>query len=144
MLPTNPFKKGAHRMKKKKRIAVSLVLALVIGLSIACEDMLDEMLREIIGSVGVDAMRAAFIDSRRVLDDGLIHVILAGTGSPRIDAVRSHPCTAVVANGQLLIFDAGPRAVAQLALQGYPIMDVEYVFLTHMHSDHMGGFANVF
>ncbi len=143
MLPTNPFKKGAHRMKKKKRIAVSLVLALVIGLSIACEDMLDEMLREIIGSVGVDAMRAAFIDSRRVLDDGLIHVILAGTGSPRIDAVRSHPCTAVVANGQLLIFDAGPRAVAQLALQGYPIMDVEYVFLTHMHSDHMGGIANL-
>ena len=46
-------------MKKKKRIAVSLVLAIVVGLSIACEDMLDEMLREIIGSVGVDAMRVS-------------------------------------------------------------------------------------
>jgi len=130
-------------MRKKKRIALLIVLAMGVGLSIACEDTLDQMLRELIGSVGVDAMRAAFIDSRRVLDDGLIHVILAGTGAPRIDADRSHPCTAVVANGQLLVFDAGPRAVAQLSLQGYPIMAIEHVFLTHMHSDHMGGIGNL-
>ena len=130
-------------MRKKKRIALLVVLAMSVGLSIACEDMLDQMLRELIGSVGVDAMRAVFIDSRRILDDGLIHVILAGTGAPRIDADRSHPCTAVVANGQFLVFDAGPRAVAQLSFQGYPIMDVEHVFLTHMHSDHMGGIANL-
>lgn len=130
-------------MKKTIHIVVALVLTAVIGLFLACGDVLDEMLREIMGSVAVDGMRASYIDSRQILDDGQIHVILAGTGSPRIDPDRSHPCTALVANGQFLIFDAGPGAVDKLFLQGFPIQDVEHIFLTHMHSDHMGGIANL-
>ena len=46
-------------MRSKRRIAVLILLAIVVGLSIACEDMLDEMLREWIGSVGLDAMHPA-------------------------------------------------------------------------------------
>ena len=89
-------------MKKTMGVTFVLVLGAMMGLSLSCGDILDEMLRELMGSVAVDAMRAAYIDSRQILDDGRIHVVLAGTGSPRIDGDRSHPCTALVANGLYL------------------------------------------
>ncbi len=68
-----------------------------------------------------------------------IRVILAGTGTPLADADRSHPCTAVIANGEFLVFDDGGGGLRQLQIHGYPTHRITRVFLTHMHSDHMGG-----
>jgi ribonuclease Z len=42
-----------------------------------------------------------------------------------------------------LLFDAGRGAATQLAKAGVPITEVDYVFVTHHHFDHIGGLADV-
>jgi hypothetical protein len=109
-------------MKWKNLFMVVIVLCIAGFMFTACYDTIVS----IYGAKVVEAMTKNYITSRDILDDGKIHVILAGTGSPRADGNRSHPCTAVVANGQFLVFDAGAASVDKLSLQGYPIQDTEH------------------
>ncbi len=78
----------------------------------------------------------------RQLEDGL-HVALCGAGSPLPDPERSPPCTLVIAGNQTFLFDAGTTAAAQIAQMGFNIGDLDAVFLTHFHSDHLGGLGEV-
>lgn len=71
------------------------------------------------------------------LSDGL-HVGLCGAGSPMPDPGRAGPCIAVVAGRRLFVVDSGPGSTRNLALMALPPAQVEAVFLTHYHSDHIG------
>lgn len=73
-------------------------------------------------------------------EDGL-HAVFCGTGSPLPDRDRAGPCFAVIAGGQVIVFDAGEGAAETLALMGLQAGDVDSVFLTHLHSDHFDGLA---
>ena len=77
-------------------------------------------------------------DLRDDLADGL-HVVFCGTGTPLPDAGRGGACTAIIAGQNVYLFDAGAGSAESLALMGVLPSDVEAVFLTHFHSDHING-----
>lgn len=75
------------------------------------------------------------------LEDGL-HVGLCGAGSPLPDPERSAPCTIVIAGDKTFLFDVGEGAVGRIGRMGFNIGKLNAVFLTHFHSDHIGGLGD--
>lgn len=72
-----------------------------------------------------------------LLEDGALHVVLCGTGSPLPDRDRAGPCTAVLANGRFFVVDVGPGATESIQLIGLPRGRLSALLLTHFHSDHI-------
>jgi ribonuclease BN (tRNA processing enzyme) len=77
-------------------------------------------------------------------------LIILGSGTPIPDALSSGPSVAIVAGGQAYLFDAGAGVVrrAQEAAERYrmPALvapNLTRLFLTHLHSDHTLGYADV-
>jgi ribonuclease Z len=70
-------------------------------------------------------------------------VILLGTGTPYPDPELSGPATAVVVGGRVLLFDAGPGVMRRLQAANLPINGPEALFITHLHSDHTLGYADL-
>ncbi len=88
------------------------------------------------------AAMTAVADPLAALPDGL-HVGLCGAGSPFPDDLRSGPCTAVVAGRRLFIFDSGSGASRNLARMRLNAGQIEALFLTHYHSDHIDGLGEL-
>lgn len=72
-----------------------------------------------------------------------ITVTLLGTGCPPAVMNRFGPSTLVEAGGQKFVFDAGRGALQRLTQLGVHWQDVQGVFLTHLHSDHVVGFPDL-
>jgi ribonuclease Z len=72
-----------------------------------------------------------------------IKVTLLGTGCPPPVMNRFGPSTLVEAGGQKFLFDAGRGALQRLTQIGVRWQDVHGVFLTHLHSDHVVGFPDL-
>jgi len=70
-------------------------------------------------------------------------VILLGTGTPYPDPQAQGPATAVVVGSRVFLFDAGPGVMRQLRGAGLPINGVTALFVTHLHSDHTLGYADL-
>src|SRR4030095_7572176 len=70
-------------------------------------------------------------------------VTLLGTGCPPPVMNRFGPSTLVEAGDQKLLFDAGRGALQRLTKLNVQWKDVQGVFLTHLHSDHVVGFPDV-
>lgn len=70
-------------------------------------------------------------------------VITLGTGGPNPDPTRQGPATAVTVGGRLFLFDAGTGVERQLRAAGLPISGPTALFLTHLHSDHTLGLADL-
>ena len=79
----------------------------------------------------------------RPLPAQAITVTLLGTGSPILLPDRSGPSILVEAGGQQLLFDVGRGAAGQLWKSGVPLRDLSAVFFTHLHSDHVTGFPDL-
>ena len=75
-------------------------------------------------------------------DRNSITVITVGTGTP-FAATRSFAGTGILVNGHFFMFDAGPGTVQQMELQALPLVNLEAVFLTHLHSDHYMDLPNM-
>ena len=88
------------------------------------------------------AQRRMAADPIADLPEGM-HVVLCGAGSPLPDPLRSGPCVAVVAGGQLFVVDAGAGAARNLLEMGLPPGAAAAVFLTHFHSDHIDGLGEL-
>lgn len=76
------------------------------------------------------------------LPDGL-HVGLCGAGSPFPDEQRGAPCTLVIAGQQVFVIDAGTTAVANINRMHFSPGQIDALFLTHFHSDHIGGLGEL-
>ena len=76
------------------------------------------------------------------LDDG-IHVFVCGAGTPLPDPMRGGPCLAVIAGDTHIVIDAGSGGVRTLTRMGYPVGEIDAVFLSHLHSDHMDGLGEL-
>jgi len=76
------------------------------------------------------------------LPDGL-HVVLCGAGSPLPDPARSGPCVAVIAGDKLFVVDSGGGSSKTLGRTGLRHGDVDAIFLTHFHSDHIDGLGEL-
>ena len=72
-----------------------------------------------------------------------IKVTLLGTGSPPPVMNRFGPSILVEAGGGKFLFDAGRGALQRLAQFGVRWQDVDGLFLTHLHSDHVVGFPDL-
>ncbi len=72
-----------------------------------------------------------------------IKVTLLGTGTPVPAMNRFGPSILVEAGGQTFLFDAGRGAMQRLAQLRVRWQDVDGLFLTHLHSDHVVGFPDL-
>ena len=72
-----------------------------------------------------------------------IRVTLLGTGCPPPVMNRFGPSTLVEAGEQKFLFDAGRGALQRLTELAVRWQDVQGVFLTHLHSDHVVGFPDL-
>ena len=70
-------------------------------------------------------------------------ITLLGTGAPPPRMDRLGPSTLVEAGGKKFIFDAGRGAMQRLHQLGIPFGDIDAMFLTHHHSDHVVGFPDL-
>jgi ribonuclease Z len=70
-------------------------------------------------------------------------VTLLGTGDPIPRTDRFGPATLVQVTGQELLFDVGRGAATRLVQMGVPLRELDAVFLTHFHHDHLIGLDDV-
>jgi ribonuclease BN (tRNA processing enzyme) len=74
---------------------------------------------------------------------------MLGTGTPNADPDRSGPAVAVVVNGAAYLVDAGPgvvrraEAARRAGVAELTQPKLKTVFLTHLHSDHTVGLADL-
>lgn len=72
-----------------------------------------------------------------------MNVVLLGTGSPRPCAERAQPAQLIELGGESFLVDCGDAVTLQLARSGRDITKVQKVFLTHLHWDHILGYAGL-
>jgi len=70
-------------------------------------------------------------------------VVLLGTGSPPPFMHRFGPGTLVIAGGKHILFDAGRGVTQRLWQDKIPLGRVDYLILTHLHSDHVVGIPDL-
>jgi len=81
---------------------------------------------------------------------GRTALVMLGTGNPLPDPDRSGPATAVVVDDTAYLFDCGPgvvrRAAAAAKKHGLPALEparLHHLFITHLHTDHTLGYADL-
>jgi len=72
-----------------------------------------------------------------------IAVTLLGTGSPELRTDRYGMSTLIQAGGLNLVVDAGRGCTVRLAQSGVPLGEVDALFITHFHSDHLNGLPDL-
>lgn len=68
---------------------------------------------------------------------------LLGTGSPEPRMDRFGPSILIEAGKQKLLFDCGRGATQRIEQLKIPFADVDALFLTHLHSDHVVGIPDL-
>jgi ribonuclease Z len=69
--------------------------------------------------------------------DGL-KVFMCGTSGPLPVKDRAKACVAIQAGGSLYMVDVGPESTENMLAWRMPMATAKAVFLTHLHSDHIG------
>lgn len=70
-------------------------------------------------------------------------VTTLGTGGPRPDPGRCGPATLIRFGERPILFDAGRGVAVQLVRAGVPLAQLEHLFVTHHHFDHIGDLYDV-
>jgi len=99
---------------------------------------------------------AALLPSIAASQSSRTQIVMLGTGTPIPDPDRSGPAVAIVVDSTAYLFDAGTGVVRRAAAAGrngvrafagrtsaQPSPRFDRVFLTHLHSDHTLGLADV-
>lgn len=123
----------------KARAWLSGLTAVLIAAGVAAYAARGEIATRLVARTAQSAMRVSLIEQ---LPDGL-HAAFCGTGSPLPDRTRAGPCLAVIAGTQIFVFDAGDGSSETLALMGVPQDEIEALYLTHLHSDHIDGLDTI-
>lgn len=72
-----------------------------------------------------------------------LNVTLLGTGDPIPRTDRFGPSTLVEAGEHRMLFDAGRGAAQRLGQLGISLGDIDELFITHFHHDHLIGITDV-
>ncbi|MFK7919873.1 MAG: MBL fold metallo-hydrolase [Ilumatobacter sp.] len=70
-------------------------------------------------------------------------VTITGTGSPIPSPTRAGPGVLVEAGGLRLQFDAGRSTLERITAAGVNIAELDALFVTHHHSDHLVGLPDI-
>ncbi len=79
-------------------------------------------------------------------------LIILGSGTPNPDPERSGSAYAVIANDKAYLFDFGPGVVRRISsmsetwggqFEQMELKNITVAFLTHIHSDHSSGLADL-
>jgi ribonuclease BN (tRNA processing enzyme) len=76
-------------------------------------------------------------------------VVMLGTGNPTADPERSGPAVAIVVNNMPYLVDCGPGVVRRASaafrkgVAGLAVQKLKMLFVTHLHSDHTLGYADL-
>jgi ribonuclease Z len=88
---------------------------------------------------GIAPDRYAYYPGTEKLAKREIRVTACGTGMPAARHAQAAACfLAEFGNGDKLIFDIGTGSMANLAAYMIPYEYLDKLFLTHLHTDHMG------
>jgi len=120
---------------KKSHIVIGVVLLLAVVAYLQRANIALKVLPRAIET-------AMTTDTIAELGDGL-HVALCGAGGPLPDPKRSGACVAVIAGGKFFVVDAGTNGGRNIARMRLPQGNIEAVFLTHFHSDHIDGLGEM-
>lgn len=74
------------------------------------------------------------------MDATTMRLTLLGTGCPQVDPDRMGPANLVRAGGRALLFDCGSGVTQRLVQAGARGAEIDALFLTHLHSDHVVDF----
>lgn len=77
-------------------------------------------------------------DRSALFADDALRVAFCGTTGPMPDFRRAKTCHIIIAGGKLYVVDAGPESTEVLVSWRLPMNRVGGVFLSHLHSDHIG------
>ena len=83
------------------------------------------------------ALAAAPVAAQAPAGDSL-KVTFCGTSGPLPIRDRAKACVAVQAGGSMYLVDVGPESTENIQTWRLPIATAKAVFLTHLHSDHIG------
>ena len=73
-----------------------------------------------------------------------MYVVITGSGSGPMTYKRGGSGVAVVVDGKVLQFDAGPKTREHLFLSNIlPEHKIDYLFFTHLHADHTSDFVDM-
>ncbi|MEI9992370.1 MAG: MBL fold metallo-hydrolase [Rhizomicrobium sp.] len=112
----------------------------------------------VVGAAGWLALRSVAVDTwlfrhfvhaslssgdAKLAADGELSVLLVGTGTPLPDVARAGPSTLIAAGSHLYLVDAGVDSARNLLLWKVPLDRIDGVLITHLHSDHIGGLAEI-
>lgn len=95
----------------------------------------------LLAATGCGAAMAQPTPARAAPDE--FRVTLLGTGSPAPVMNRFGPGVLVEAGGRKLLIDAGRGGTQRLRQAGLALGQVDAVFLTHLHSDHVVGLPDL-
>ncbi|MBI2953320.1 MAG: MBL fold metallo-hydrolase [Chloroflexi bacterium] len=65
-----------------------------------------------------------------------MRLTLLGTGNPRPNPHRAGPSQHIQIGGTSILVDCGSGVVRRMVEAGLRVQDIDYIFLTHLHSDH--------
>lgn len=118
-------------MKKFIAIGVILILAGLAALRFAQTVLIPNRF---------EAMAQELVGTNPTADfpDGL-YVFIGGAGAPLPDPLRSGPTLGILAGDKAFIIDTGSGGVRNLTQMGFPVGQVDHIYLTHLHSDHIDG-----
>ena len=94
-------------------------------------------------SAPVAAFLAASVSCFGIAQAQTLDVTLIGTGDPVPRVDRFGPATLVEAGPQRLLFDAGRGVTQRLGQLDIPLSEIDVVFITHFHSDHLSGLPDL-
>lgn len=124
---------------KNKRLWMILSLYLLVCLSLVVflRNPSDAVINYLFQTV------ISYNQSRNFFEKDGLYIITTGTGAPLPDKNRAGSQTVVVAGEQILVFDAGPGSTLKLELSPVDVSAVDALFITHFHSDHIGGMGEL-
>ena len=70
-------------------------------------------------------------------------IILGSKGGPRVTMGRSNPANVLLVDGVPYVIDCGYGVAKRLEQAKVPLPSVRYVFISHLHSDHVLEFGNM-
>lgn len=127
---------------KRAPITLSVfILAWASTLLTGCVSLLPEGVKH--GRVRRAGRQAAERLRHDLFSDGKLHVVILGSGTPQAGANRLPQSTAIIAGDRFIVVDAGEGAGRQIADLGLPLDRITDVFITHFHSDHIGGLGQL-